>query len=162
MCCSFKYQERVVRPTDTATVLAPGGALALGFGLRLASGRLVLNARAETVLEKPLFRRLVLAGRVVVPAQCFYEWDRNRVRHAFSRFDGRDLMLAGIGAGHSFAILTTAANAGMLPVHSRMPLVLEAAGAWLAEGGGFADLLRARPAELRDAVRMRAKSLLDL
>ena len=78
MCCSFKYQERVVRPTDTATVLAPGGALALGFGLRLASGRLVLNARAETVLEKPLFRRLVLAGRVVVPAQCFYEWDRNK------------------------------------------------------------------------------------
>ena len=162
MCCSFKYQERVVRPTDTATVLAPGGALALGFGLRLASGRLVLNARAETVLEKPLFRRLVLAGRVVVPAQCFYEWDRNKVRHAFSRLDGRDLMLAGIGDGHSFAILTTAANAGMAPVHDRMPLVLEDAGAWLAPGDSFQALLHATPVELRDHARVKAKSLLDL
>lgn len=162
MCCSFKYQERIVRPTDTATVLAPGGALALRFGFRLAAGRLVVNARSETVLEKPLFRQLVLAGRVAVPAQCFYEWDRQKVRHAFSRFDGRDLMLAGLCDGKSFAILTTAANAGMAPVHDRMPLVLEDADAWLAEGDGYAGLLRARPVELRDAARVKAKSLLDL
>ena len=122
----------------------------LGFGLRLASGRLVLNARAETVLEKPLFRRLVLAGRVVVPAQCFYEWDRNRVRHAFSRFDGRDLMLAGIGDGHSFAILTTAANASMSSVHSRMPLVLEKDQicSWLEETGQARKYLRMTPPQL--------------
>ncbi len=162
MCCSFKFQERVVMPTDTATVLAPGGALALSFGFRLAAGRLVVNARAETVLEKPLFRKLVLAGRVVVPAQSFYEWDRQKVRHAFSRFDGRELMLAGICNGRSFVIMTTAANAGMAPVHDRMPLVLEDAGAWLAEGEGFLDLLHARPLELRDHASVKAKSLLDL
>ena len=162
MCCSFKYRETVVRPTDTATVLAPGGALALGFGLKLAGARLVVNARSETVLEKPLFRKLVLAGRVAVPVQCFYEWDRHKVRHAFSRADGRDCMLAGICDGRSFAILTTAANAGMAPVHDRMPLVLEDAGAWLAPGDSFQALLHATPVELRDHARVKAKSLLDL
>ncbi len=162
MCCSFKYQETVVRPTDKAAVLSLEGPLLLSFGFRLASGRPVVNARAETVLEKPLFRKLVRTGRIAVPAQCFYEWDRNGVKHAFSRFDGRDLMLAGICDGQSFAVLTTAANAGMASVHDRMPLVLEDAGAWLVEGEAFAGLLRLRPAELRDHARVKAKSLLDL
>ncbi len=162
MCCSFKYQETVVRPADPATALASGGPLALSFGLRLAGGRLVVNARSETALEKPLFRKLVLAGRVAVPAQCFYEWDRNKVRHAFSRLDGRDLMLAAISDGRSFAILTTAANASVAPVHARMPLVLENTGAWLAENGGFVDLLRSRPAELRGIAKVKSRSLLDL
>jgi len=162
MCCSFKCGGTVVRPAEPATVLAPDGARVLSFGFRLASGRLVVNARSETILAKRLFRPLVLAGRVAVPVQCFYEWDSNKVRHAFTRFDRRDLMLAGICDGRSFVILTTAANAGMAPVHGRMPLVLEDAGAWLAEGECFMTLLHARPPELRDFAKMRALSLLEL
>ena len=81
---------------------------------------------------------------------------------AFSRLDGRDLMLAAISDGRSFAILTTAANASVAPVHARMPLVLENTGAWLAENGGFVDLLRSRPAELRGIAKVKSRSLLDL
>ena len=152
MCCSFHFHGKSIRPTDRATVILPGKSSAqLQFGLRLDSGRLVINARCETALEKPLFRNLLLRSRVIIPADSFDEWDRRKVKYAFARRDGSPLLFAGIRSGASFVLLTTAANASMAPVHDRMPLVLEEAEGWLDDGDAFLSLLGTRPAELARA-----------
>ena len=92
---------------------------------------LVINARAETAGEKPLFRESVAARRCVIPSTGFYEWDRDKRKHLFR-------------------LLTTAANASMAPIHDRMPLVLrrEQLEPWLREPEIAAALLHTPPPEL--------------
>lgn len=93
------------------------------------SSRLLVNARAETVLERRMFRESVLHRRCVIPARGFYEWDADRNRATFTGENGAGLYLAGFynlfqGQDH-FIILTTEANRSVRPVHGRMPLILE-------------------------------------
>ena len=73
MCCSFDYLGRNIRPSDTATALEAGNApVQLRFGFRLRDGGLVINARAESAADKPLFREALACGRVLIPADCFH------------------------------------------------------------------------------------------
>ncbi len=111
-------------------------------------GRQPINARAETVGSSGMFRAALASRRCVVPMTAFYEWDQHakpKQPYAFGRQDRDPLMLAGLWeswtdpAGElvrSFAIVTTAANAVLAPVHDRMPVVLErdASEAWLDHG----------------------------
>ncbi len=102
-----------------------------------------INARAETVAEKPSFREAFRRRRCLVPADGFYEWRRDGRRKRPVRFtlsDGAPFAMAGIWeAWHgpdgttirSFAIIVTDANALVRPVHDRMPVIL-APGDWAA------------------------------
>ena len=91
--------------------------------------KLIFNARCESVLEKPLFRDSIRYRRIVIPASCFYEWNRRKEKNTFCRSDMSVLFMAGFCRQYDdrehFVILTTAANASMEPVHDRMPLILE-------------------------------------
>ncbi|MBM3373534.1 MAG: SOS response-associated peptidase [Betaproteobacteria bacterium] len=103
------------------------------------------NARAETVAEKPAFRDAFRRRRCLVPVNGFYEWQREGARktpHYFSLRDGGLFAVAGIydtwrdaggEARSTFAVLTTAPNALMAPIHDRMPVILppQAHAAWL-------------------------------
>ena len=64
-----------------------------------------------------------------MPAEGFYEWDKNRNKVTFFRKDKSPIYLAGIYQlsqnRDSFTILTTVANASMIKVHDRMPLMIE-------------------------------------
>lgn len=96
-----------------------------------------INARSETLTEKPMFRSLVKYRRCIVPANGFYEWRRTAtgkqpfyIRPA----DGQMMFFAGLfdeaqTAGgdplESYAIVTTAANATMESLHDRMPVIVE-------------------------------------
>lgn len=98
-----------------------------------------INARSETVAEKPMFRSLIRNTRCVVPASGFYEWQRQEgAKQPFyiHRTDGEPMYFAGVwselpaGMGHedaagSYAILTTEANERMSAVHDRMPVILD-------------------------------------
>ncbi len=97
----------------------------------------LINARAETVMEKPAFRDAVAYGRVLLPVSGFYEWDRRApgrpTPYYFRRADSAPMVFAGISQtwvgpdGFSVttcAVLTTAANELMAPVHDRIPVVL--------------------------------------
>ena len=105
-------------------------------------GRRTINARAETVAEKPSFRAAFRARRCLVPADGFYEWTGPRGKRQplnIHRADGNPLALAGLWESHdefgpTFTIITTAPNAYMSTIHNRMPVVLEPDdwGAWLA------------------------------
>ena len=99
-------------------------------------GPKLINARSETILDKPAFRDSFRQRRCLVPADGFYEWQKRgsaKQPFYFSAKDGKTMALAGIYAtqeypgGHvvqSCSILTTAANSLMRPVHHRMPVIL--------------------------------------
>ena len=105
---------------------------------------------AESAADKPLFREALACGRVLIPADCFHEWDRDKVKHTFLLPGRQTMLLAGLRSGGAFVILTTAANRSMAPVHDRMPLILEGpcAREWLEPDAGYRELLRQAPPEL--------------
>ena len=90
---------------------------------------LLINARAETVLERKTFRDSVLHRRCIIPAKQFYEWDPDKNKVTFLRENQPVLFMAGFynrfqDEDH-FIILTTQANESVSPVHHRMPLILD-------------------------------------
>lgn len=90
---------------------------------------LLINARAETALERKSFCDSVLHRRCIIPAKHFYEWDDHKNKVTFFREDSSILYMAGFynmfQNEKRFIILTTQANDSVIPVHNRMPLVLE-------------------------------------
>jgi len=95
-----------------------------------------INARAETLLEKPMFRGLVGTRRCIVPIDGFYEWQDlgGKVKQPVyvTAKDGELWGLAGLydeierdgEAVASFTVVTTAANPLLRPLHERMPVIL--------------------------------------
>jgi putative SOS response-associated peptidase YedK len=117
----------------------------------------MINARSETVAEKPAFRRAFSRRRCLIPVDGFYEWRRDGGRRRpywFHAPERRPFALAGLWERwqnptlgeplESCAILTTAANAVMQPIHDRMPVILSpsAYGTWLATAGSTASELQ--------------------
>ncbi len=112
-------------------------------------GYRMINARAETVAEKPAFRSAFRHRRCLVPADGFYEWRKQgtvKQPTRITRADGAPFAFAGLwerwrapdGALiDSFTIITTAANELLRPIHERMPVILDPAdfGPWLEAGG---------------------------
>ncbi len=118
-------------------------------------GPLLINARAETLAEKPAFRDACRERRCIVVASGFYEWHKTaggaRLPWYIYRRDGAPMALGGIwqnwGTDHpvaTCAIVTTPANRAITPIHTRMPLILEPPDwpLWLGEAGkGAARLM---------------------
>ena len=107
-----------------------------------------INARAESIASNGMFRTPFQQRRCLVPANGFYEWQRagSGKQPFYIRARDRELMgFAGIwdarespeGTIESFAIITTQANPAMLPIHDRMPVILDPGeyGNWLEKGG---------------------------
>jgi putative SOS response-associated peptidase YedK len=119
-----------------------------------AIGNRMINARAETVAEKPSYREAFKHRRCVVLADGFYEWHREgdvKTPYFISLASGKPFALAGLWedwkdkeSGESLqttTLITTAANGFMQPLHHRMPVVLqpETADDWLS---GHKDYLQ--------------------
>lgn len=138
-----------VAPTSLIRVAArpesDGGVrlVAMRWGLvtpwaaRTASPRPLINARAETVGEKPSFREAFARRRCLVIMDGFYEWtavpgSTRRQPHYLSAASGGPLTVGGVWnpAGSdqpaSVALITTAANADVEAIHDRMPVILAA------------------------------------
>lgn len=128
----------------------------LTWGYRGPKG-LIINARAETAAERPMFRESVAQKRCVIPSSGFFEWDRQKRKYLFTLPGEGALYMAGlydVRAGKpSYVILTTEANASMREVHHRMPLVLakEQVAPWLAEPEAAGEFLRMTPPQLEKA-----------
>jgi putative SOS response-associated peptidase YedK len=111
--------------------LVPAWAETPNVGLKM------INARAETVADKPAYRGAFERFRCLIVADGFYEWRRaaNGARHAFhiTRADREPFAFAGLWsvwhraspeAVRSCTIITTAANRAVAPLHDRMPVIL--------------------------------------
>ena len=100
------------------------------------TGPPLINARAETVAEKPSFKTPFRRHRCLIPASGFYEWKRNGTQKTpyyiqpaneqpicfaglWDRWDKQDGSIL-----HSFSIITTTANEIVKPIHDRMPVIL--------------------------------------
>lgn len=88
----------------------------------------IINARSETVQERPLFRNSFQNKRCVIPTTGFFEWSREKHKYFFQQENSPMLYLAGlyqqIEGENRYVILTTKANDSVSHVHERMPLVL--------------------------------------
>lgn len=123
---------RELCPTDAVTVIG-GGARLMPWGLVVEwQNAPVVNARAETLADRPTFRPLLARGRVLVPATAWWEWPR-RAKTRIAASDGEVLALAGLTDGERVVIVTCAPCEGLAAVHDRMPVVLasRAEAAWL-------------------------------
>ena len=101
------------------------------------SGVGIINARVESILEKPSFRYRVMEGRCVIPADGFFEWGKskeNKIPYYFRRPDGRPLYLGGIwdqwtpekgDTLRTCTIITVPSREPVSPIHDRMPLMFD-------------------------------------
>jgi len=132
------------------------------------TGARLINARAETLADKPSFRTAFRRRRCLIPADGFYEWQRlssGRKQPVYVRLQsGGVFAFAGLceswsppGGGpadtlYSCAIITTEPNELLQPIHNRMPVILPSSSheAWLALGdvapSALQPMLRPYPA----------------
>ncbi|HBL27088.1 MAG TPA: hypothetical protein DD490_09665 [Acidobacteria bacterium] len=110
-------------------------------------GNRMINARAETVADKPAFRSSFRKQRCLIATDGFYEWKKEgklKQPYHIRRQDRRPFAFAGLwarwkprdGSGEvleTFTILTTEANELIRPLHDRMPVIVEPSrfGLWL-------------------------------
>jgi putative SOS response-associated peptidase YedK len=141
-----------------------------------AMGVKMINARAETVADKPAFRAAFRRRRCLIPASGFYEWQTPTVKKGLggpkqpfwiAAADGGLLTFAGLWESwlsprgdelQTCAIITTDANDALAPIHHRMPVIVAPADfdAWLdvrdeTETEAASALLRPAPAEVTTA-----------
>jgi putative SOS response-associated peptidase YedK len=134
----------------------------------------MINARAETLIEKPSFRTAFRSSRCLIPASGFYEWqkiDKSAKQPFYFYLKDKGVFgFAGLyeewldkGTGElieTFTIITTQANAVLSPIHQRMPVILKPAdyNQWLDEKekdtGQLQNLLVPYPAEEMDSYRV--------
>lgn len=168
-----RYNLGPTRPVPVVRTGAPRKVAWLTWGLipgwakdRAIANRLI-NARAETVAEKPAFREAYRHRRCAVLADGFYEWQAgpgSRQPFWFGFPDSRMFAIAGLweawrdpesgGERETCTLITTAANAVMRPIHHRMPVILAPGeiDRWLDEPR--ADLLRPCPDDWLTSVRV--------
>ncbi len=133
-----------IAPTDPAGVVVhehgENSLLLMRWGLVPSWMREVpkaptINARSESVLDKPMFRGAFKYRRCVVPASGYFEWreEKGKKQPYFIHYaDGEPLAFAGLwelfedGVHHllSFAMITTDAGARTCEIHDRMPVIL--------------------------------------
>jgi putative SOS response-associated peptidase YedK len=120
-----------------------------------AIGNRMINARAETVTEKPSYRAAFRRRRCLIPADGFYEWQTvagKKRPHFIHIADHRPFALAGLWESwqgpedseiESFTILTTEPNDVVRPIHNRMPVILNETDytLWLDPTVGEPELL---------------------
>ena len=99
-------------------------------------GYKMINARSETVYEKPSFRSALKSRRCIFPVSGFYEWQKigkEKVPHYIYLIDKAIMSLAGLWESwkspegvliETCTILTTAANSSIKKIHDRMPVIL--------------------------------------
>lgn len=130
-----------VRPTDRMVLLHSSGTTTAHWGWDVTwSPKPLINARAETLTEKPTFRDR-LAARCAVPATAYFEWrdpgdGSKKRRNRIARSDNNLIVFAGLtdASGHA-AIITCAPVPSIAHIHGRMPAILEpdSAAAWLSD-----------------------------
>jgi putative SOS response-associated peptidase YedK len=121
-----------------------------GFGGK----NLIINARSESVQEKPMFRDAFFQNRCVVPSTGFYEWNTSKKKYRFQFPDTNSLYMAALrrefGGEERFVILTAAANPSVAGVHHRMPVLFhkDRIHAWLFHLDAAVEMLATPNAEL--------------
>ena len=163
---TFDYRPRYnIAPSQDVPVVASDrrgtrmGLLRWGFvpawAGDLSMGSRMINARAESLLDRPAFKDAAVSRRCLVPADGFYEWVKEgerKVPYWIHAPDREPMGLAGLWEHwhprgpepvYSMAIVTVDANDRIRHLHDRMPAIVPTASrnAWLDSGTPLADAL---------------------
>ena len=126
------------RPSEHLPVVLdrePGRVLEVKWGFKpnwvTAGSRLLINARAETVNQKPAFREAFRERRCLILADGFYEWRASpsgKLPFRITLLDGQAFAFAGVwqevDGEPAYTIITTRPNDVVRPIHDRMPVIL--------------------------------------
>lgn len=129
----------IIRPTDVALIVTEGRTAVLQpWGLSVDwTNQPMINARAETLTEKPTFRSL-LDQRCLIPVSSYFEWrkleDGSKRKNTISAPDTPVMAMAGLTDGTRFTMMTCAPSSSVAHIHNRMPVILEpdAASLWMS------------------------------
>ena len=143
--------EGDVRPTEKAMIIRKGNrgmeAANYSWGYPSQNAGPVINARAETLHEKPMFCDDVMNRRCLIPASGFYEWDKEKQKATVIVPGEETVYFAGIYSirqgAERFVIITRESAGEMIRIHERMPLIIpgKRIEEWLSED--YRDVLRA-------------------
>ena len=158
-----------VRPTNIAAVMAPNAknrrpaAFPMKWGfIHPHRGMLVFNTRSETVAEKSLFVTSIDDRRCLIPASCYYEWqkaDGRKIKYAIKTKD-EPLYMAGLYIRSSkerlpsFSILTMDAADGIKDIHARMPVMIPQSriATWLSPENPYNEVVRETVSAFESAI----------
>lgn len=125
--------EGEIHPTDIVPVLASNrsgkpSAFPMRWGVHMADGTPLFNARTETAGEKPFFKEDWARRRCIVPASFYYEWNPQKVKFAIQPINSTITWLCGLYRFEDglpyFVILTRDPSDDLRKIHDRMPLIL--------------------------------------
>lgn len=137
-----EYDRGDFYPSQNAPIVVQDKKRALrlakwGFDLK-DNKPLVINARAESIMNKPMFKNSIYSARCIIPVNLFYEWkDEGRikkVKHGIRLKKKNLFSLGGIYKMYidenlnkrlAFTIITTEADEAIRDIHSRMPLIIK-------------------------------------
>jgi len=116
-----------------------------GLSVQDKKGALIINAKSETIFQRPLFKSLIYSNRCLIPADGFIEWDQTALHQPYYFQSPKQpiFCFAGIYQEHIiqgkhisyFAIITTSAQGDIANIHSRMPFIVarEQEEKWLTD-----------------------------
>ena len=145
-----------IAPTQTVSIIrsnTPDRAEECIWGFKNPkSTSVIINARSETLTERPMFKNLFPANRCLIPADGFYEW-KGKQPYYFQTPRNQLFAFAGLWHNDRCVILTRAADSNMQGIHHRMPIIIEPAHwkYWLTTSPAFDILysLTTRPVSTR-------------
>ncbi len=115
-----------IAPTQKIAVIQqnqPARAIEAAWGFDSPqSGAPIINARSETLMERPLFKNLVAHHRCLIPTDGFYEW-KDRQPYYFQLPDRNLFAFAGLWRNDRCVIITRPADGNMQGIHDRMPVI---------------------------------------
>lgn len=172
---SPRYNIAPTQPVAVVTVNSPRTLRMMEWGLvpfwakERSIGSKMINARAETLVEKPSYKQALMRRRCLIPASGFYEWKpvgASKQPMYLHRSDGELFAFAGLWEENTqiggeplrtCTIITLAASDQMADIHYRMPAILrpEEEAAWLnmslTDTEEVLSLLKPYPADLMEA-----------
>jgi putative SOS response-associated peptidase YedK len=135
-----------VTPGDEVLTAGRDGGELRRWGFLRDSAYTTINARAETLMARPIWRTALDEGRCLIVADGFYEWHAENGRkqpYWIARADRAPFAFAGLASPWgTCAIVTTAATERLAGLHARMPVMLDqgAEQAWLSPELGAAEV----------------------
>lgn len=132
---AVNFVSRLIRRTDQAPVILPGGeTVSMRWGFERKGLGVVNNTRSDN-LESPMWKEAFAKRLCLIPLLSYYEWSRskgNKRTHRFRSPGDHWLFAAGIwedssALGRCFSMITTEANSLVSPFHHRMPALLDGA-----------------------------------
>lgn len=146
-----KMKTGEIFPTDIVPIIAANSPMLMKWGFNRYDGKgQIINARIESVNERPMFKKPFAESRCLIPASYFFEWEKvgtKKKKYAIGLHE--PIYMAGIyrieekTSIPNFVILTRPAASNISFIHDRMPVILpkEAHKDWLSEHINEQDLI---------------------